>query len=64
MIEEYIDLKPKKVEDGTQLTIQVSQVPLNLTQGSNDSLKFLDCNKISLPEAFNTSFVNYINFKW
>ena len=34
MIEKYVDLNPKNADDGTQLDIKVSQVPLNLTRGS------------------------------
>jgi len=63
MIEEHIEY-PDKAEDGMQLSIQVSQVPLNLTRGSSDSLEFLDCISNSLSESFYTSFVNYIDFKW
>jgi len=38
MIEKYVDLNPKNADDGTQLDIKVSQVPLNLTRAAHSRL--------------------------
>jgi len=62
ILEQYIDLTPSL--DSKQLKVKVSQVSLNLTPGSDDSLEFLDNVDKALPEAFYTPFVNYIDYKW
>jgi len=63
MLEEHIEMSPEEGK-GTQLSVKVSQVPLNLVPGTNDSLEFLDVINASLDNAFYTPFSQYINYKW
>lgn len=62
ILEKYIDMTPNK--DNKQLKVKVSQVALNLTPGTKESMDFLNNVGNAMAEAFYTPFVNYIDYKW
>ena len=59
--DEYIDFKS---EDKQEIDVEILDVPLNLTMGSEDSLKFLDMVPNLKDEAYYTPFKITVDYKW
>ena len=61
-MKEYIDFD--KTEGRNQITVKVSKIALNLDVASSESIDFLEMMEDTLDEAFETPFVNFIDYKW